>query len=174
MLMGPTSGWSDTNEYHLLSQLQLPFANNIIACVLSKCENLVGVMVFGRKAYDNILPWLRTHFSQKFLIQNVFLNHPLNIKWRYTLEHAQNYIETLDCWVIHHPPLDVHGAGGRERRPWPCQRAPSSGRATEGLSAVIEAMAGGAQDDDFFLTISCHGGLLGYTPPPARFSWHRR
>ena len=29
-------------------------------------------------------------------------------------------------------------------------------------------MAGGAQDDDFFLT-SSHGGLLGYTPPPARF-----
>ena len=36
MLMGPTSGWSDTNEYHLLSDLQLPFAKNIIAYVLSK------------------------------------------------------------------------------------------------------------------------------------------
>ena len=43
MLMGPTKGWSDTNEYHLLSQLQLPFAENIIAYVLRKCENLVGV-----------------------------------------------------------------------------------------------------------------------------------
>jgi hypothetical protein len=31
--------------------------------------------------------------------------------------------------------------------------------------AVVEAMAGGAQDEDFFLT-SSHGGLLGYTPPP--------
>jgi hypothetical protein len=31
----------------------------------------------------------------------------------------------------------------------------------------------GAQDDDFFLT-NIHGGLLGYTPPPARFSWRRR
>ena len=29
-------------------------------------------------------------------------------------------------------------------------------------------MAGGAQDDDFFLT-SSHGGLLGYTPPPLDF-----
>jgi hypothetical protein len=29
-------------------------------------------------------------------------------------------------------------------------------------------MVGGAQDDYFFLT-SSHGGLLGYTPPPARF-----
>jgi hypothetical protein len=36
--------------------------------------------------------------------------------------------------------------------------------------AAVEAMAGGAQDDDFFLT-SSHGGLLGYTPPLARFSW---
>ena len=50
MLMGPTKGWSDTNEYHLLSQLQLPFAKNIIAYVLSKCENLVGVMVFWEQS----------------------------------------------------------------------------------------------------------------------------
>ena len=95
MLMGPTSGWLDTNEYHLLSDLQLPFAKNIIAYVLSKCENLVGVMVFGQKAYDNILPWLRTHYSEKFLIQNMFLNHPQNIQWRYLLVHARNYIETF-------------------------------------------------------------------------------
>jgi hypothetical protein len=95
MLMGSTSGWSETNEYDLLSQLQLPFAKNIIAYVLSKCENIVGVMVFGQKAYDNILPWLCTHYSQKFLIQNVLLSHPQNIKWRYTFEHAQNYIETF-------------------------------------------------------------------------------
>ena len=30
---------------------------------------------------------------------------------------------------------------------------------------MVEAMAGGAQDEDFCLT-SSHGGLLGYTPPP--------
>ena len=40
-----------------------PFVKNIIAYVLSKCENLVGAMVFGREAADNILPWLRTNFS---------------------------------------------------------------------------------------------------------------
>jgi hypothetical protein len=49
MLMGPTSGWPNTKEYHLLSQLQLPFAKNIIAYILSECENLVGVMFLGRK-----------------------------------------------------------------------------------------------------------------------------
>ena len=54
--------------------------------------------------------------------------------------------------VIHPPPLDFNGAGGRERRQWPCQRTPSSGTAAEGLKAAVEAMAGGAQDDDFFLT----------------------
>jgi hypothetical protein len=59
MLMGSTSGWSETEEYHILSQFQLPFAKNIIAYFLRKCKNLVGVMVFGHKAADNILPWLR-------------------------------------------------------------------------------------------------------------------
>ena len=54
--------------------------------------------------------------------------------------------------VIHPPPLDFNGAGGRERRQWPCQRAPSSGTAAKGLQAAVEAMAGGAQDADFFLT----------------------
>jgi hypothetical protein len=110
MLMGPTSGWSDTKEYHLLLQLQLPFAKNIIAYVLSKCENLVGVMVFGQKAYNNILPWLRTHYSQKFLIQNVFLSHPQNIRWRYILEHTKNYIETfraiMNLLGVDIPPLE--------------------------------------------------------------------
>jgi hypothetical protein len=66
MLMGPTSGWSETEEYRLLSQFQFPFARTIIEYVLRKCENLVGVM-------DVILPWLRTNYSQKILIQNVFL-----------------------------------------------------------------------------------------------------
>ena len=112
MLMGPTSGWSETEEYSILSQYQFPFARNIIAYVLCKCENLVGVMVFGHKAADNILPWLRTHYSQKFLIQNVFLSHPQNIKWRYTLEHARNYVETFRAIMallgVDIPPLDGH------------------------------------------------------------------
>ena len=51
--------------------------------------------MFGQEAYDDILPWLRTNYSQKFLIQNVFLSHPQNIQWRYLLEHAQEYIETF-------------------------------------------------------------------------------
>ena len=59
MLMGPATGWSDTEEYRYLSQFQLPFAKNIIAYVLGKCENLVGVMVFGHKASENIIPWFR-------------------------------------------------------------------------------------------------------------------
>jgi hypothetical protein len=33
MMMGPTSGWSDTKEYILLSQLQIPLAKKIIAYV---------------------------------------------------------------------------------------------------------------------------------------------
>jgi hypothetical protein len=112
MLMGPTKGWSDTKEYCLLSQLQLPFAENIIAYVLRKCENLVGVMVFGQKAYDNIMPWLRTHYSQKFLIQNVLLSHPQNIQWRYLLVHARNYIEMFRAIMallgVDIPSLDGH------------------------------------------------------------------
>ena len=55
MLMGPTLGWSETEEYDLLSQFQLPLAKNIMAYVLSKCTNLVGVMVFGGKASGYIL-----------------------------------------------------------------------------------------------------------------------
>ena len=100
MLMGPTSSWSKTKEYHVLSQFQLPFAKNIIAYVLRTCKNPVGVMVFGQKKSDNILPWLRTNNSQKFLIQNVFLSHPQNIQWRYTLEHSRNYVETLRAIMI--------------------------------------------------------------------------
>ncbi len=62
--------------------------------------------------------------------------------------------------------------GGRGHCPWPCQHAPSSRSGTDSLKAAIEAMAGGAQDADFFL-ISSHGGLLGYTPHPAQFSWRQ-
>ena len=112
MLMGPTSGWSKTEEYRLLSQFQFPFARTIIEYVLRKCKNLVGVMVFGQKAYDVILPWLRTNYSQKILIQNVFLSHPQNIQWRYTLEHARNYVEMFSSIInllgVDIPPLDGH------------------------------------------------------------------
>ena len=78
MLMGPPKGWLKTEEYRYLSQFQLPFAKNIIAYVLGKCENLVGVMVFGHKASDNILPWLRDNYTKKLLIQgsNVLSKQP--------------------------------------------------------------------------------------------------
>jgi YD repeat-containing protein len=54
-------------------------------------------MVFGRQAADNILPWLHMNFSQKFLIQSddLLLSHPQNIQWRYTYDHARNYVETF-------------------------------------------------------------------------------
>jgi hypothetical protein len=67
-------------------------------------------MVFGHKAYDNIMPWLRTHYSQNFLIQDMFLNHPQNIQWSYLLEHAQNFIETfraiMNLLGVDIPPLE--------------------------------------------------------------------
>ena len=69
-------------------------------------------MLFGQKAYDNIIPWLRTHYSQKFLIQNMFLSHPQNIQWRYLLVHAQSYIETFRAIMallgVDIPALDGH------------------------------------------------------------------
>jgi len=112
MLIGPTAGWSETVEYDYLSQYQFPFARNIISYVLGKCENLVGVMMFGHKAADNILPWLRDNYSKKILIQNMFLNHPQNIKFSYTLEHAQNYVDTFRAIMallgVDIPPLDGH------------------------------------------------------------------
>ncbi len=110
LLMSPASGWSKTEEYRLLSQFQLPFARDIIAYVLCKCDNLIGVMVFGHKAADNILRWLRINFSQKFLIQNVFLSHPQNIRWSYTLEHSRNYVEmfcaSMNLLGVDIPPLE--------------------------------------------------------------------
>ena len=48
--------------------------------------------------------------------------------------------------ILHRPPLDLHGTGGRV--------------------GVFSHGPVGAQDDDFILT-NIHGGLLGYTPPPA-------
>ena len=42
------------------------------------------------------------------------------------------------------PPLDFHGAGGRGRRPWLCQRARSSGTGADGPQAEERAMAADA------------------------------
>jgi hypothetical protein len=102
MLMGSSSGWSDTEEYRYLSQFQLPFAKNIIEYVLGKCKNLVGDMVFGHKASENILPWLRDNYNKKLLIQgsDVFLSHPQNIQWRYTLKHAQHYTQMFSKIMV--------------------------------------------------------------------------
>ncbi len=100
--MGPTLGWSDTEECNLISQFQLPLAKNIMAYVLSRCKNLAGVTVFGGKASGYILPWLRSNFFQKFLIQSedTFLSHPQNIKWRCTLLHAQNYAKVIHAIML--------------------------------------------------------------------------
>ena len=50
----------------------------------------------------------------------------------------------VDCWALHHPPLDFHGASGRERRPWCCQRAPSSRTGADGPQAEEYTMAADA------------------------------
>jgi hypothetical protein len=67
-------------------------------------------MVFGHKAADNILPWLRMNFFQKFLIQIVFLSHPQNIQWRYTLKHSRSYVVTfcanMNLFEVDIPPLE--------------------------------------------------------------------
>jgi flagellar biosynthesis GTPase FlhF len=85
---------------------QLPFAKNKIEYVLGKCKNLVGVMVFGHKASENILPWLHNNYNKKLLIQgsDVFLSHPQNIRLRYTLKHAQHYIQMFSEIMV---PLGV-------------------------------------------------------------------
>ena len=50
----------------------------------------------------------------------------------------------VDCWAIHHHPLDFHGAGGRGRRPWCCQRAPLSRTGADGPQAEEYTMAADA------------------------------
>ena len=50
----------------------------------------------------------------------------------------------VDCWALHHPPFDFHGAGGRGRRPWCCQRAPSSRTGADGPQAEEYTMAADA------------------------------
>ena len=50
----------------------------------------------------------------------------------------------VDCWVIHHPPLDFHGACGRGRRPWLCKHAPWSRTGADGPQAEERAMAADA------------------------------
>ena len=47
----------------------------------------------------------------------------------------------VDCWVIYHPSLDFHGAGGRGRRPWLCKHAPSSRTGADGPQAEESAIA---------------------------------
>ena len=47
----------------------------------------------------------------------------------------------VDCWVIHHHPLDFHGAGGRGRCPWLCKHAPLSRTGAEGPQAEERAIA---------------------------------
>ena len=55
-------------------------------------------MVFGHNAINNILPWLRKNYLQKFLIQNDdnFLNHSQKIQFSYTLDHAWNCIKMFE------------------------------------------------------------------------------
>ena len=50
----------------------------------------------------------------------------------------------VDCWAIHHPPLDFHGAGGRGHCPWHCQRAPSSRTGADGPQAEENTIAADA------------------------------
>jgi hypothetical protein len=50
----------------------------------------------------------------------------------------------VDYWIIHHPPLDFHGAGGRGRRPWLCEHAPLSGTGVDGPQAEERAIAADA------------------------------
>ena len=65
----------------------------------------------------------------------------------------------VDCWVIHHPPLDFRDIGGRGRRPWPCQPAPSSRTATDGPQAEEKDIAADAHRiawvpcDEFFVFV---------------------
>jgi len=47
----------------------------------------------------------------------------------------------VDCWVIHHPPLDFHGASGRGRRTWLCKHAPLSRTGADGPRAEERAIA---------------------------------
>ena len=47
----------------------------------------------------------------------------------------------VDCWAIHHPLLDFHGAGGRGHRPWRCQGAPLSRTGADGPYAEEYTMA---------------------------------
>jgi hypothetical protein len=50
----------------------------------------------------------------------------------------------VDCWVIHHPPLDCHGASGKGRCPWLSQRVPFSRTGADGPQAEEKAIAADA------------------------------
>ncbi len=45
----------------------------------------------------------------------------------------------VDCWVIHHPPLDFHGAGNRGRHPYLYKHAPSS-RTSVSLMPIVSLL----------------------------------
>jgi hypothetical protein len=50
----------------------------------------------------------------------------------------------VDCWVIHHPPLDFYGAGGKGRCPWLCKHALLSRTGADGPQAEERAIAADA------------------------------
>jgi len=50
----------------------------------------------------------------------------------------------VECWVIHHPLLNFHGAGGRGRCPWLCKHAPWSRLGADGPQAEERAIAADA------------------------------
>ena len=50
----------------------------------------------------------------------------------------------MDFWVIHHPPLDFHGTGGRGHRPWLCKHMPLSRTGADGPQAEERAIAADA------------------------------
>ncbi len=47
----------------------------------------------------------------------------------------------VDCWVIHHPSLDFHDAGGRGRHPWLCKHASLNRTGADGPQAEERAIA---------------------------------
>ena len=50
----------------------------------------------------------------------------------------------VECSVIHHPPLDFHGASGRGCCPWLCKHAPLSRLGADGPHAEERAIAADA------------------------------
>ena len=57
----------------------------------------------------------------------------------------------VECSVIHHPPLDFHGASGRGCCPWLCKHAPLSRSGADGPHAEKRAIAA----DDRIARVPC-------------------